>query len=55
MTRFLQEAFRDGFIKGFQTGSVCYGLLLDHIELAFVNGFFYNGRARSVLQRYHST
>ena len=42
MTRFLQEAFRDGFIKGFQTGSVCYGLLLDHIEPAFVNGFFYN-------------
>lgn len=42
VTRFLQEAFRDGFIKGFQTGTACYGLLLDHIEPAFVNGFFYN-------------
>ena len=42
MTRFLQEAFRDGFIRGFQTGSACYGLLLDHIEPGFVNGFFYN-------------
>ena len=42
MTLFLQEAFRDGFIKGFQTGTKCYGLLLDHIEPAFVNSFFYN-------------
>ena len=42
MTRLLQEAFRDGFIKGFQSGTACYGLLLDHIEPAFVNGFFYN-------------
>ncbi len=42
MTRFLQEAFRDGFVKGFQAGTACYGLLLDHIEPGFVNGFFYN-------------
>lgn len=42
MTRFLQEAFRDGFVKGFQAGTSCYGLLLDHIEPGFVNGFFYN-------------
>ena len=41
MTRFLQEAFRDGFVKGFQMGTACYGLLLDHIEPGFVNGFFY--------------
>ena len=42
MTRFLQEAFREGFIRGFKTGTACYGLLLDHIEPGFVNGFFYN-------------
>ena len=42
VTRYLQEAFRDGFIKGFQAGTSCYGLMLDHIEPAFVNGFFYN-------------
>ena len=44
MTRLLQEAFRDGFIKGFQSGTACYGLLLDHIEPAFVNGLFYNNK-----------
>lgn len=42
MTRYLQQAFPDGFIRGFQYGTGCFGLLLDHIEPAFVNGFFYN-------------
>jgi len=42
VTRYLQEAFVEGFIKGFQAGTSCYGLMLDHIEPAFVNGFFYN-------------
>ena len=42
VTRYLQEAFREGFIKGFQSGTACYGLMLDHIEPAFVNDFFYN-------------
>ncbi|MEO8306275.1 MAG: PEP-utilizing enzyme [Betaproteobacteria bacterium] len=42
MTRYLQEAFPDGFIRGFQSGTACFGLLLDHIEPGFVNGFFYN-------------
>src|SRR4029453_6663681 len=31
-----------GFVKGFQSGTQCYGLTLDHIAPAFVNGFFYN-------------
>lgn len=42
VTRYLQEAFSEGFIKGFQSGTSCYGLMLDHIEPAFVNEFFYN-------------
>ena len=42
VTLFLQEAFREGFIRGFKMGTACYGLLLDHIEPGFVNGFFYN-------------
>jgi pyruvate,water dikinase len=42
VTRYLQEAFREGFIKGFQSGTSCYGLMLDHLEPAFVNGFFYD-------------
>ncbi len=41
MTRFLQESFREGFIRGFKTGTSCYGLLLDHIQPEFVNHFFY--------------
>ena len=51
MTLFLQEAFRDGFIKGFQTGTKCYGLLLDHIEPAFVNSFFITKPSSSVRRR----
>ena len=41
MTPFLQEVAPEGFIRGFQAGTACYGLLLDHIEPGFVNGFFY--------------
>lgn len=41
-TRFMQEAFRDGFVKGFQTGTACYGLMLDHLEPYFINGFLYH-------------
>ncbi len=40
-TRFAQEAFPEGFIKGFQMGTSRYGLLLDHLEPGYVNGFFY--------------
>lgn len=32
MTRFLQEAFREGFMRGFKAGTSCYGLMLDHIQ-----------------------
>jgi len=42
VTRYLQEAFCEGFVKGFQSGTACYGLMLDHIAPAFVNEFFYN-------------
>jgi len=42
VTRLLQEVFCEGFVKGFRMGTACYGLLLDHIAPAFVNGFFYN-------------
>ena len=41
MTRFLQETFRDGFIRGFKVGTTCYGLLLDHLQPEFVNHFIY--------------
>src|SRR5829696_6377089 len=42
VTRFLQEAFPEAFVRGFRTGTECYGLLLDHIQPAFLHGFFYN-------------
>ena len=41
VTRFLQEAFPEGFMKGFHMGTSRYGLMLDHLEPAFVNGFCY--------------
>jgi len=40
-TRFAQEAFPEGFMKGFKLGTSQYGLLLDHLEPAFVNEFCY--------------
>ena len=42
MTRFAQEAFSEGFVKGFKSGTSRFGLLLDHIKPGFVNGFLYN-------------
>lgn len=40
-TPFMQEPFAYGFVKGFQHGTARYGLTLDHIEPAWVNGFLY--------------
>lgn len=40
-TRFSQEAFPEGFIKGFRMGTSRYGLMLDHLEPAYVNEFCY--------------
>ena len=40
-TAFAQESFREGFIRGFQHGTARYGLLLDHLEPAYVNRFGY--------------
>lgn len=42
VTRYAQEAFPDGFVKGFQYGTTRYGLLLDHIKPAYVNDFYYS-------------
>jgi rifampicin phosphotransferase len=39
--RFAAAAFRAGFHRGFAEGTARYGLLLDHIERVFVNGFAY--------------
>lgn len=41
VTRFLQETFPDGFMRGFKGGTACYGLTLDHIQPQFLNGFLY--------------
>ncbi|MFL6089350.1 MAG: PEP-utilizing enzyme [Aeromicrobium sp.] len=41
-TRFAQEPFAEGFVRGFQRGTAHYGLMLDHLAPAFVNGFMYN-------------
>ncbi len=40
--QFGQKAYHDGFVRGFSEGTARYGLLLDHLEPAFVNGFLYN-------------
>ncbi len=42
MTRFLQDVFPEGFMRGFRTGTACYGLMLECIEPAFINGFYYH-------------
>ena len=42
MSRFQQEAFPEGFMRGFRTGTACYGLMLECIEPAFVHGFYYH-------------
>jgi rifampicin phosphotransferase len=47
MTRIISEAMPAGFMKGFHTGTSRFGLLLDYLEPAFVNGFLYH-KARIV-------
>ena len=42
MTRIAQAAFLGGFARGFSEGTARYGVLLDHLEPAFVHSFFYN-------------
>jgi rifampicin phosphotransferase len=42
LTRFARDAFPEGFMKGFGTGTSRFGLLLDHLEPRFVNGFLYH-------------
>lgn len=41
MSRFAFESFRAGMVRGFAEGTARYGLLLDHMEPAAVNGFVY--------------
>jgi pyruvate,water dikinase len=42
LTPFVEEAFPEGFTRGFKEGSARYGLLFTHLEPAFINGFMYN-------------
>ena len=42
MTRLAQNAFMEGFPKGFSEGTARYGVLLDHLEPGFSQSFFYN-------------
>ncbi|KAA1420855.1 hypothetical protein F0U44_00440 [Nocardioides humilatus] len=41
MTLITQRAFMDGFPRGFKEGTARYGVLLDHLEPAFVQSFLY--------------
>ncbi len=41
ITRFAAAAFTAGFPRGFAEGTARYGLLLDHVRPAIVNGFIY--------------
>lgn len=38
---FVQDVYVDSFGRGFQHGTARYGLMLSHIQPAFVHGFFY--------------
>jgi pyruvate,water dikinase len=40
-TAFTRAPFEYGFVKGFKHGTARYGLMLDHIAPAIVNGFLY--------------
>jgi pyruvate,water dikinase len=40
-TRFAQAYYAKGFVRGFREGMGRYGLLLDYLKPAFVNGFAY--------------
>ncbi|HEY0904777.1 MAG TPA: hypothetical protein VGE14_12905, partial [Marmoricola sp.] len=39
--RFSRATTAEGFPRGFAEGTARYGLLLDHLKPAFVNGFMY--------------
>ena len=41
VTRFHAELFPEQMIAGFSEGLRRYGSLLEYLDLAFVNGFFY--------------
>lgn len=41
-SRFIQSVSGDGFVRAFKRGTACYGLLLSHIEPAYVHGFSYS-------------
>ncbi|HWJ68029.1 MAG TPA: PEP-utilizing enzyme [Nocardioides sp.] len=42
MTRMAQRTFHGGFVRGFTEGTARYGVLLDHLEPAFVHSFLYS-------------
>ena len=41
ISRFASAAFRSGFPRGFSEGTARYGMLIDHLQPAVVNGFLY--------------
>ena len=41
-TRLLQEAYPDGFNRGFEEAFSTYGVLLDRLAMASINGFTYH-------------
>ena len=41
VTTWKYETFQEPFVRGFREGTARYGLLLDHLEPAVVNGFLY--------------
>lgn len=41
VTRFAQQAMMDGFAKGFMASTARYGVMLSHLQPAFVNDFTY--------------
>jgi phosphohistidine swiveling domain-containing protein len=42
VSRFFSESLPQGFIRGFKESSAYYGLLLDYLEVAVVEGFMYS-------------
>src|SRR5687768_13224228 len=42
LSRFLSAFFPQAFIRGFKESSAYYGLLLDYLEVAVINGFMYS-------------
>lgn len=46
VTAFVQAAFAQGFVRGFQEGTARYGLLLDHLEPGFSQSFLYTQPGR---------